>query len=357
MADNMCGPSNAAKGLTRHLDQDRSLQRDRHFNGPQDLTQSFRNLRLNPNTEFSSFQQQNATLPGPLYQPLHHLPPTGPQQYPYPHPHIDPLLASDPRDWARQFSQSIPSGAAHHHPGPSSMATGTTAAPANHTWAAQYASFPNYAPNQASQARQAHLSNPILAQSYTPVQYDTSRLFGQNPENLRGLTDNVPGSLEGGPEDFDFDKQMREWYAANNGPETEAEANRWLQVPEATQDQRVEQHSAAAPPADAHQLAESSLNPLQTEPAPVQVEEPPRAEEQTRSQGAQDTDLAVAAQQILNSVYDNESIKFKESSFLKMMRKIAAQDLVVRNNALVDASGASADADDTGAGAGSASRA
>jgi len=39
MADPTCGPSNAFKGLTRHVDQDRSVQRDRVSAGYQQPTQ------------------------------------------------------------------------------------------------------------------------------------------------------------------------------------------------------------------------------------------------------------------------------------------------------------------------------
>ncbi|KAI1098236.1 hypothetical protein F4804DRAFT_132984 [Jackrogersella minutella] len=57
------------------------------------------------------------------------------------------------------------------------------------------------------------------------------------------------------------------------------------------------------------------------------VEEPKQTDDQ---------ELAVAAQQILESVSDNESEKFRKSEFLDLMRRIAAMDLVVRDNALVE---------------------
>lgn len=136
---------------------------------------------------------------------------------------------------------------------------------------------------------------------------------------------------------------MRAWCAAN-GPESQAQANEFLQSDTIQQEEQVINQQTAVP-ADSHQLAEPALTSLREETAPTNVQEPRRAEEQTKSQGAEDSELAQAAQQILDSVSNNESVKFRESAFMQMMRKIAAQDLVVRNNALVDAPQAIMDAE------------
>lgn len=55
------------------------------------------------------------------------------------------------------------------------------------------------------------------------------------------------------------------------------------------------------------------------------------------------TDLARAAQQLVDAVSDNQSEKFRNSSFVEMMRRIAAQEVVIQGNNLVDASQADQD--------------
>jgi len=49
-----------------------------------------------------------------------------------------------------------------------------------------------------------------------------------------------------------------------------------------------------------------------------------------------DTELARAAQQLVDSVSDNETDKFKNSKFLEFMRRLAAHELTVRDNELVE---------------------
>jgi hypothetical protein len=56
------------------------------------------------------------------------------------------------------------------------------------------------------------------------------------------------------------------------------------------------------------------------------------------------TDLARAAQQLVDAVSDNQSEKFRNSSFVDMMRRIAAQEVVIQDNNLVDATQATSNA-------------
>ncbi|KAI1772285.1 hypothetical protein F4818DRAFT_181360 [Hypoxylon cercidicola] len=325
MADNMCGPSNAAKGLTRHLDQDRSLQRDRFAAPPgaQEVTQSFRSLRLDQNTEFSSFQHQNAALPGPLQNQ---------SRNEVLYPRTD-LLGADPLDWARQFNQrSDPfhrPGAPVWNPGPSSVAKAPAPAPAQ---GISRASFAPYPPSHVSQFPQTRHVDSYLATAHTSLQDNMASAL-----TFQGSRTHVPDHSNA---DFDFDDELRAWCAAN-GPEAEAEANAWLHGSAAHKEEQTIEKQAAPAAVDTHQLAEPNLISLE-EMTPANIQEPLRTEQQDKSQGAEDSELAMAAQQILDSVSNNESAKFRESSFMQMMRKIAAQNLVVRDNALVDAPGASA---------------
>ncbi|XXG96126.1 hypothetical protein Hte_002405 [Hypoxylon texense] len=340
MADNMCGPSNAAKGLTRHLDQDHSLQRDR-FTGPsgtQDLTQSFRNLRLNQNNEFSSFQNQNAALPGPL----HHQPRNDLLQ-----PTSD-LLGTDPQVWARQFSNWRPSDpiyqpiAPMYNPRSGSMATTAAPAPATHNNGGQFSPFPAHA---TPQVPQMHHPGPYLGLSHTPLQGSVAPV----PVIQPGA--HLPDGLD---VDFDFDNELRAWCTAN-GPETEDQVSDFLQRGAIHQEEQIQYEGLSFEQlkgqADAMRAAEMNQWVHDQKMAAIEAQESLRAKEQAEMLGAEDitsqtppaedSELVKAAQQILDAVSNNDSTKFQESSFIQMMRKIAAKDLVVRDNALVDASEAS----------------
>jgi hypothetical protein len=58
--------------------------------------------------------------------------------------------------------------------------------------------------------------------------------------------------------------------------------------------------------------------------------------EQTPSEFISNTELARVAQQLVNSVSDNTSEKFKKSTFMGLIGRIAAGDIVVANNDFVE---------------------
>lgn len=51
-----------------------------------------------------------------------------------------------------------------------------------------------------------------------------------------------------------------------------------------------------------------------------------------------ETELARVAQQLVDSVASDESEKFRNSSFLSLMRRIAAKEVVIQDSNLVEAS-------------------
>lgn len=158
----------------------------------------------------------------------------------------------------------------------------------------------------------------------------------QQPTGLQ-LAPNYPQVQHTAPSDFDFDKELRAWYAMN-GPEVEAQVDTWLDSSNTVaQDLATAQQTSTAS-AEPHQLMEQNLSHLHQDqaPAPALSQDALRNEPQAQQQSAEDTELARAAQQIVDSVGTNENVKFRESSFLKMMRKIASQDMVVRGNNLVE---------------------
>lgn len=334
----MCGPSNAAKGLTRFMQQDWSLQRDRLTapSGAQDVTQSFRDLRLDQNTEFSRFQHQNTALPALLPAPL----PAPLRQHPRNeslYPKID-LLETDPQVWAGQFSRWRPNDptqrpvAPIYNPRPSPIATTAVpaVAPATYNNEARLSHFPTYA---AHQVPQAHQAGSYLGPSHTPFRNNVASTLSFQDSRTH-LPDNSNVDV-----DFDFDNELRAWCTANS-PEAEVQVNEFLGDEailkgEITMDNRLMAAINAQRLADVTEiLIEQKLT--------SQTKESLRAQRQADAEALDDSELAMAAQQILDSVSDNDSAKFRESSFMQLMRRIASKDLVVRHNDLVDTPRASA---------------
>lgn len=110
MADNLCGPSNAAKRLQEHVGRDNSLQQDRFTKGPQD-SQSFRTptASVSANTDFNAFMNapnaplaphSNPLLDG-FMQPAQHgfQQPFNGQGFP-----SNPLHAHQTASWVNQFN-------------------------------------------------------------------------------------------------------------------------------------------------------------------------------------------------------------------------------------------------------------
>lgn len=111
----------------------------------------------------------------------------------------------------------------------------------------------------------------------------------------------------------EFEAAMDEWML-QNGPEAEASA----------QNQNLDQHN------------DHVLGGLESFPSPeltateVTKDDPVEAQETN-------TELARAAQLLVDSVADNDSDKFKNSAFLALMRRIATHQLTVQGNEFVEA--------------------
>ncbi|KAI2472898.1 hypothetical protein F4781DRAFT_293149 [Annulohypoxylon bovei var. microspora] len=114
---------------------------------------------------------------------------------------------------------------------------------------------------------------------------------------------------------FNFDAEFANWMADN----------------------AVDNDESRSGPAPAPTLAPEALvmSPMEAQPASAQEEATASTENMRKSD---DSRLAVAAQEILDSMSGNTSDKFQQSEFLVLMRRLASMDLVVRDNALVEAS-------------------
>ncbi|KAI1661966.1 hypothetical protein F4813DRAFT_94293 [Daldinia decipiens] len=357
MADNLCGPSTAPKSLSRHFEQDRSLQQDRFASsagpssGVHDATQRFRSLNLGDNrftSEFSEFQNASFIDLSPDVRNWNH----NHQLVPYPSFGNDdafsPIdranVSTRPRVAAERFNTSSRTGAAAAAAFPTMPIMSTPVGPPTTT----------HVPNLIAQRRTdwANEFNQRMAgrnfnqmnQSFGPPgqAFRPTNIYDENM--LRQRMAIRPDQVPGFKDDLDFDAELRAWAAANS-PETQAQANAWLRVEDASADSRVRNTQATTQSADSHQLTMQNLTALEQESVPAAehtrsnlAESTAEMEKQAQSRGKEDSELAMAAQQILDSVSGDKSDKFKNSGFIQMMQKIAAQELVVRDNNLVESS-------------------
>ncbi|KAI1429745.1 hypothetical protein F5Y12DRAFT_334268 [Xylaria sp. FL1777] len=314
MADGSCGPSNAFKGLTHHIEQDRSHQQDRVGPGPQYPAQNFRTTPLNSGLtdQFGAFQNQNAALPqhpSMGWKPYSHSanPPPLPAQAPsfftqQPTPQAPGFATSIGGSWVNDF-QRMSFADAHTNP----LHTQSTRGP-----------IPGQ-PSMASPMRSDYATEMLLQQPafQSPLigVHPTSHQAGMFP-TMNSMQ--KPEFIENASLAFDaqadaileqeFEDAMNEWML-QNGPGAEMS----------------DQNELSAQ--DGHNLI-ASLDAATTEPTADDAPEKDSAESRD--------DLARAAQELVDSLSDNSSEKFRNSHFIALMRRIASQELTVQGNDLVE---------------------
>ncbi|KAK5626476.1 hypothetical protein RRF57_002191 [Xylaria bambusicola] len=289
MADGSCSAPSAFKGLARHIEQDRSLQQDRVAPGPQHQAQIFRSTPLNANLpdQFGAFQQQNAALPQHLlvgWNNYSHSAQTTnlfPQQPTQQPPNFATNAgASWVSDFERMSFTNTSSNPMNAYPTTNGgmMRQPSTSGPMRYHSALHH---------------QALTAMPPYTQGLHPLNHQpgSSRTVTKVP--LLALDIQAEAMLE-----QEFEDAMNDWML-QNGPGAEA----------GDQDELVVQES-------------------ETPTANLDATEEDLAETQD--------DLARAAQQLVDSVADNNSEKFKNSDFLALMRRIASQEVVVQGNDLVE---------------------
>ncbi|KAK8097895.1 peroxin 20 [Apiospora kogelbergensis] len=295
MADNLCGPANAAKGLAQHFDQDRSRQQD-HIHAQNQPGESFRSptshLANAGNQHFNSFQGSPGAIPtfaapnlGPMPMAQMHGPPNSAYMGPPP-----PAAMAQPNmqgDWASQFQNM-----SLHGPPAQAM------------------------PSTQAHLSQAHQSSPMGNTAFmhqNPMQMGPFAMpnsgYGQmGPMAPFGAFNNQAGGFmaPAGPA-VDL-KEQKEWRAQQmmdrqiNDEEFDLALEEWMQSNQ-----------------DTSQLDRG-------------------AQARTSSNPHNETELARVAQQLVDSVASDESEKFRNSSFLSLMRRIAAKEVVIQDSNLVEAS-------------------
>ncbi|KAI0386430.1 hypothetical protein F5Y04DRAFT_244055 [Hypomontagnella monticulosa] len=330
MADNMCGPSNAAKRFTQHLDQARPSQDVRlHSANTAASTpnQAFRQATYgvgydHAGRQFSTFHRSSAPLSvNPHHQTL------GPDPMPMPYLHDN-------------------SGPSLHVASPNPHTRGFATPSQGTSWANEFRpmTFKDYeikayqeqAKRDAEMAQARKLHHRHRDYPHPPL-HGVHRFDPEEYALLAAMHTRSPSTRATiSRETVDQDRMAREFDA-----ELEAwMSNFHIQVPDQLTAENLAAHSK--------QEAKSRNNQASSDQATAVKDT------SEKSQKTGDTELAKAAQLIIDSVAENQTDKFKNSDFIKMMRKIADQDLVVRNNALVQADQTSI-MTDSGIGSGTAS--
>ncbi|KAI1338856.1 hypothetical protein F5Y15DRAFT_385578 [Xylariaceae sp. FL0016] len=327
MGDELCGPSNGLRSLKQHVDRDQSLQQTRILHGTQDPR--FQGFRSTPNQsdaaiQFNAFQHSNE-LPSPIPSSTLHL---NANQYPVPTLSQNPLLPPNHGystgpvagisnmggSWVNDFQsmqlsqgQPAPQNLQHTVPGIPSFNSGL-GVPAR-----PY--FPQYGPAYGGPNTQSYVNQQPVA-------------FEQPSEQI----------------DLEFDNAMNDWLRENGTEEEKAEIRRadFRDGDASTGDLSTAQ-SVRTEEASRMEIDEVNAHEgfPQINDEAITHTQPEFHEQTTDSKPATadkqvDTELARAAQDLVDSVANNESEKFRSSKFLQMMRRIAAKEVAVHGNDLVE---------------------
>lgn len=258
--------------------------------------------------------------------------------------HSGPSHFSQPASFMPQHTSTGSTLASEYHQFMSSNPQATFAQPAVSNQVNQHVAGMT---NQMSQLNMSPMvQQPSLYSSYTPMAYGSSSFasatygaFGNSTQYTQAsgqtmavdfaqmATNQIDdeaferafGEIEDATEnDQDFSSAMNDWMQ-RHGPAAEAQA--------------------AEVNANLEQLAEEQALRDQRASIPVidpQVEAERQAEQEAISKRREQEELVRAASDIIDSVKDNQSEKFKKSSFIDLMRRIRAKEVVVEANALVD---------------------
>ncbi|KAI0025973.1 hypothetical protein F4780DRAFT_1059 [Xylariomycetidae sp. FL0641] len=394
MSDSLCGPSNALKGFSRHVEQDRSLQQDaRRPQVPVANSQNFRTgyagAPAAADMEFASFQgvpgpAVPAERPGmayvPILEPLSNGgPPNGPGgRCTHVGNAFRPVSHAQPNNqggtWAQDYQSIVGNNGRMQQ---LHIGQGDGLAPAMNT-SRPYMNAPQPFMNTSQplmHGLQPSWPAPFPAQTRAPM-YTGMGQGAQSLANFSGVELRSQAELEDikRQEKRMFDDALDLWMLQNDPTSSVADTNEsirasedeasfedamdeWMQLngPMAVAGQSNATHSRRG---EANQLSTGTplarITELQSESSGVspsaQTAEletdssnshdflAPSADSTERDSNAQlenDTELARAAQTLVDSVSDNETQKFRDSEFLKMMRRIAAGEMTVRDNDLV----------------------
>ncbi|KAI1090464.1 hypothetical protein F5B19DRAFT_323276 [Rostrohypoxylon terebratum] len=316
--DGVCGSSKSS--LLTHFDRDANRPTDvslvgRNRRGIGDVLERDSHLfdKMAANTGFNQFQEKSASLdlsslsenlPGPSMargaQPFNAPPiPGALDGYGYQRPMP---MASRPRASVGRMAPS-------------------------HNWAEQF--LRQNMPYQQSSSNM--MQYPGSRPAYDPINYRPLPSMYGTPQQLSmpataafptapTYREPVAAAASFTNPQAEFDNAFKGWMDSMGADETRL----WE-----TMDATVPSQEPVSTPAP------QAASTLPTAPVEVRSQEP-ATQRQEQGRTGEDAKLAIAAQEIINSVAEDRSSKFQQSEFLNLMRRIASMDLVVRDNALVN---------------------
>ncbi|KAL2259794.1 hypothetical protein VTK26DRAFT_6396 [Humicola hyalothermophila] len=339
MADSMCGPSNGAKNLLAHADRDRSLQQDRLANAPQAGPGNvFRSQATNANAAemgFGDFQQTGMPM-DPTFGPVLDMNAVGPMGH---HPVV-----------ARPHGAPVPGmPATAVNPGASApaarLASPASGGVSHQEWVKQFSSMQLGAgsagastviPAQAHPAVMGPGMNPAMNLHHAPNfarpmlgSYGFANP-GMNATMAQQQAAGTTAQDEAAALDFEAFERAFEEYEKMDAQDKAAESIEIRKIDKAEfaaeQDKWMAEHGPRVDPkmppsADEMEVIDATMEKI--------------AKEQDKKRA--DDELARAAVDIVNSVADNQSEKFKNSRFFELMRLIGNREVVVEGDSFVNA--------------------
>ncbi|RYP51730.1 hypothetical protein DL769_010768 [Monosporascus sp. CRB-8-3] len=350
MDPNQCGPSNAAKDFSRLTLQDRSRYQDRVVQNPGSNAQSFRTGASNGakvKEEFARFQAAQDRLLA-AYQTQH------------------PRLPMTNAQHSANIHQTSAPG--YQRPQPA-MGTG----PATHAAAEFNVRQPNLHARPANAAAQLGVTQQPFAQNFQHFGAVPTAGFGRGgfvayPQHNFG----APAPVQANPTMFhygqqafeaqakqrefdeEFQRAMNDWARENaavtggdqmqsmqpgaqNASPAQAQTSQPSLDNKTAQDQHAETHQLDAQDTASREVQEPGkryMTPDMTSAAAMAGLASPGM---TGSDSGSDagSELARVAQEVINSVANNESPKFKSSAFFGLMRDIASKETVLKGTKFV----------------------
>ncbi|KAJ1338358.1 hypothetical protein MN608_01217 [Microdochium nivale] len=313
MADAMCGPTNALKGLAGHLDRDGSRQQDRFVASPHSAAQNFRSSPAggnSANANFAAFQNGHNSLSG-IYDgvgPTLHAP-----------PQMGPAAFQARQPWQLNGAQVPISQAQQIQPG-------------NQSWINDFQQMNVNEPVQRS-AQPPGMQH--AASQFNPMFAPQRPMWGGPAYGLNGPAVPMamqmpshaePAQVARAEDDFDFDAAMSQWMTANAGPEEEVAVMSSL-------NDSLDHAEAHQPPAEQSVLPAETLPQGHVEESTATVEDRETTEAPSHDSG----ELAAAARQVVQSVSSETNDKFAKSDFFAFMRRLGNEEIVLRGTEFVEA--------------------
>jgi hypothetical protein len=339
MADSMCGPSNGAKNLLSHVDRDRTHHQDRFVNAPQaGPGNAFRTQTPFANgaeMAFGGFQQGGAPIDSAFGPGLDmntiaggraygHLAPAAPTAMNNIGPGAPAARLASPatggtshQEWVNQFSgMQIGAGGAGHSTAMAAQMHSAPMATMNPAMTMQQAAFGMPMYNGLSTGVYG-LQNGLQNQAMNPIaQQQPQTAVAQDSDIDVEAFNRAFGEYD----DVNFKTELADWTEKQQVANTEfAEAqDKWM----AQHGPRVDPNTGVTVPSvDEMEVIDANMEKL--------------AQEQDKRRS--DDDLVRAAVDIVNSVADNNSEKFKNSRFFELMRRIGNREVVVEGDGFVNA--------------------